>query len=121
MDAIFLLPVAAWISRGLPCTSSGRCCRIPVRLQIPALKRVRDALIQGTILAVDQFGNLITNLEAGRTCRCTSRILAGQREITSFPQNLWRRNSRGGDCCARLDRISGDCSERRVGRIGAWT
>jgi len=61
-----------------------------MRLQLPPVNRVRDALIQGTILAVDGFGNLITNLRpddipvcsGSSSARC--RIRAGKQEITAF-------------------------------------
>jgi S-adenosylmethionine hydrolase len=75
-------PIAAWISRKIDLSQLGTVVKSPVRLNIPALKRVRDALIQGTILAVDQFGNLITNLKPADVPR-SYKILAGQREITS--------------------------------------
>ncbi|MBN1567992.1 MAG: SAM-dependent chlorinase/fluorinase [Acidobacteria bacterium] len=76
-------PVAAWISRRIELHQLGPVLKSPVRLQIPALKRVRDALIQGTILAVDHFGNLITNLKPDDV-PASFRILAGQKEITGF-------------------------------------
>ena len=76
-------PIAAWISRGIPLHQLGPALRDPVLLKIPAPVRVQEALIQGTILAVDQFGNLITNLLPDEVPH-TSRILAGKREITSF-------------------------------------
>ncbi len=76
-------PIAAWVSRGIPLHQLGPVLRAPVRLKIPALKRVRDALIQGTILAVDRFGNLITNLAPADLPR-SFKILVGQREITSL-------------------------------------
>ncbi len=76
-------PVAVGISRGIPLNQLGPKFANPVRLKIPTLKRVRDALIQGTILAVDQFGNLITNLKPGDIPR-SFKMVAGSREITSL-------------------------------------
>jgi S-adenosylmethionine hydrolase len=82
-------PVAAWLSRDITLPQFGPVAHNPVRLKFPELTRVRDALIQATILYVDRFGNLITNLKpddippysgAGKKCK----VLAGQREITSF-------------------------------------
>jgi len=83
-------PVAAWLTRECTLQQLGPPVRQPVRLKIPVVTRVRDALIQGAILAVDNFGNLITNLtpqdvpiyggDASRSCK----IVAGQREITQF-------------------------------------
>jgi S-adenosylmethionine hydrolase len=83
-------PLAGWISRDIPLQQVGPVCQNPVRLKIPALTRVRDSLIQATVLAVDGFGNLITNLKpedlplyaasGTRTCK----MLVSQREITTF-------------------------------------
>jgi S-adenosyl-L-methionine hydrolase (adenosine-forming) len=76
-------PIAAWISRGIPLHQIGPELSSPIHLQIPALKRVRDALIQGVILAVDQFGNLITNLKPSDV-QTPFKMMAGQKEITSL-------------------------------------
>ncbi len=83
-------PVAAWVSRDIPLRQFGSLLNNPVKFEIPTLKRVRDSLIQATVLAVDHFGNLVTNLRAedlpvfcdaeAHTCK----ILAAQREISSF-------------------------------------
>lgn len=83
-------PVAAWLSRDITLEKFGPPLEDPVRLEIPTLTRVRDSLIQATILAVDHFGNLVTNLKpfdlpaynsaGGKTCK----LLAGQREIKTF-------------------------------------
>jgi len=78
-------PVAAWISRDIPLHQFGPPVHDPMRLKIPEPVRVQNALIQGTILAVDRFGNLITNLKPEEV-PYTSRILAGKKEITSFRQ-----------------------------------
>jgi S-adenosylmethionine hydrolase len=76
-------PIAAWISRSIDLHQLGPVLKSPVRLQLPVLKRVKDALIQGAILAVDQFGNLITNLKPDDV-PVPFKILAGQKEITGF-------------------------------------
>jgi S-adenosylmethionine hydrolase len=78
-------PIAAWLSRGVPIHQIGPALSSPVRLQLPALKRVRDALIQGVILAVDQFGNLITNLKP-TDVPGPFKMLAGQKEIANMRQ-----------------------------------
>jgi len=83
-------PIAAYISRDVPLHMFGPLHPNPVRFRIPDLARVRDALIQATILAVDHFGNLITNLKPGDLPAYSAagthpcKILAGQREITSI-------------------------------------
>jgi S-adenosylmethionine hydrolase len=76
-------PVAAWISRRIDLHQLGPKLETPVRLQMPALKRLRENLIQGAILAADQFGNLITNLKP-EEMPMPFKILAGQKEITAF-------------------------------------
>jgi len=83
-------PVAGWISRDTPLQQVGPVCQDPVRLKLPELIRVRDALIQATVLAVDAFGNLVTNLKpedvptysAPGTRAC--KMLVSQKEITAF-------------------------------------
>lgn len=77
-------PVAAWITKGIALDQFGPALPNPVRLKIPAAKKVREGLIQGAILSVDQFGNLITNLKPSDVPPSSRIILAGQREITSF-------------------------------------
>jgi S-adenosyl-L-methionine hydrolase (adenosine-forming) len=77
-------PVAAWISRGVDLEELGPVLQDPVRLKMPVARKVREGLIQGAILAVDQFGNLITNLKPSDVPPSSRIILAGQREITSF-------------------------------------
>jgi S-adenosyl-L-methionine hydrolase (adenosine-forming) len=83
-------PVAAWISRDTPIQQMGAVLKHPVRFDIPTLNRMPGGLIQAAVLAVDHFGNLVTNLKpddlpaysAGGSRSC--KIIAGRREITSF-------------------------------------
>ncbi|MDR1726544.1 MAG: SAM-dependent chlorinase/fluorinase [Acidobacteriota bacterium] len=58
-------PVAAWLCRGVPLEQLGPPLRDPVQLPSPQALPARDgrgAFIQGAVLAVDRFGNLVTNL-----------------------------------------------------------
>jgi S-adenosylmethionine hydrolase len=80
-------PVAAWISCDTPIHQMGAVLKQPVRFDIPGLKRMRGGRIEAAVLAVDQFGNLVTNLKPddlpaadGRSCK----IVAGGREISGF-------------------------------------
>ena len=76
-------PVAAWISRDTPLQRLGSVLNQPVRFGIPSLTRIQDSLLRAAVLAVDQFGNLVTNLKPEDLPRpCT--IVAGGREITRF-------------------------------------
>jgi S-adenosyl-L-methionine hydrolase (adenosine-forming) len=86
-------PVAAWISRDIPLQKFGPALKQPVPLKMPAVTRIQDALIQGTVLGSDHFGNLITNLRpedvpafsgSGRACK----IVAAQREIRVFKRTF---------------------------------
>ncbi len=91
-------PVAAWISRDAPLHQLGARLERPVTLELPAVVRVRDALVQGAVVAVDHFGNLIKNLapedipayspDARRSCK----VLVAQREITSFRRTFAEGN-----------------------------
>ncbi len=83
-------PVAGYLSRDIPPGQFGQPMENPVLLRIPALIKVKETLMQASVLAVDQFGNVITNLEPGdvpayrdsdaRPCK----VLAGKREISTF-------------------------------------
>lgn len=77
-------PIAAWISRGIPLDQIGPRVQDPVRFKIPVVKKVREGLIQGAILMIDQFGNAITNLKPEDVPPRSKIILSGQREITIF-------------------------------------
>ena len=77
-------PIAAWLSKGIQIEQLGPALRDPARLKIPAVRKVREGLIQGAILAADQFGNLITNLLPADLPPASKIILPGQREVTSF-------------------------------------
>jgi S-adenosyl-L-methionine hydrolase (adenosine-forming) len=55
-------PAAAWLAKGIQLPALGRPAGDLVRLDIPRPAVLDDAL-QGTILRVDRFGNLVTNLE----------------------------------------------------------
>jgi S-adenosylmethionine hydrolase len=56
-------PVAAWLSRGKPPESFGRPIDDWIRLDWPTPRRVGKSLF-GTVLRVDRFGNLVTNISA---------------------------------------------------------
>jgi S-adenosylmethionine hydrolase len=83
-------PVAAWVSKDIPLRQFGPWLENPVRLNLPAPTKVKENLLQAAILAIDRFGNLITNLRPKdipayvpgdmRSCK----VLAGKREIATF-------------------------------------
>lgn len=83
-------PVAAHLSRGVDLAKFGTVLEKPKQLPIPKVQKTGDSLMQAAVLAVDRFGNAVTNLRAAdvpvfeavdtRPCK----VLAGQREIRSF-------------------------------------
>ena len=65
-------PVAAHLARGLPIAEVGPRIDDPVRVAQPALREVGPGEWEATVVHVDRFGNLITNLFG----RDLDRILA---------------------------------------------
>jgi len=55
-------PVAAWLSKGVAPAEFGPEISDYVRLPLPTVERVGENNLRGTVLKVDKFGNLITNL-----------------------------------------------------------
>lgn len=59
-------PAAARLAAGEPLESLGEPCDDPVVRRTPEAHRLDDGTVQGEVIAVDRFGNLITNLVTGR-------------------------------------------------------
>jgi S-adenosylmethionine hydrolase len=82
-------PIAAWISRDIPMRQLGDEMDTIVQIKIPDPERVKEGLIQAAVLAVDHFGNLITNLTPGHLPEFDPekplpfKVLAGKREVTN--------------------------------------
>jgi S-adenosyl-L-methionine hydrolase (adenosine-forming) len=55
-------PVAGWLSKGIAPADFGPEVSDYVRLQFPVVERVAANGLRGTVIRVDKFGNLITNL-----------------------------------------------------------
>ena len=55
-------PAAAWLAKGIDLTALGRTAGAIHRLEIPR-PTVEDDHIDGQVLRVDRFGNLITNID----------------------------------------------------------
>jgi len=56
--------VAGWLSTGLEPAKFGHEISDYVRISIPAVKHAEKGRIEGVVLKVDKFGNLITNITA---------------------------------------------------------
>jgi len=76
-------PVAAHLVRGVPAGAMGRLIDDPVRLAGPAPVRHPDGHIDGHLVHVDRFGNLISDIPAawagpgGGICRVAGQEIAG--------------------------------------------
>ncbi len=55
-------PAAAWLARGIRLSALGRPLRSYVTLELPAIV-MRDGAIAGSVVHIDRFGNLVTNLD----------------------------------------------------------
>ncbi len=55
-------PAAAWLAKGIEVTAMGRPAGAIARLELPH-PRVGDDEVEGEVLRVDRFGNLITNID----------------------------------------------------------
>ena len=76
-------PVAAHLVRGTPPGAMGRLIDDPVRLVLPPPVRHADGHIDGHLVHVDRFGNLISDISAawigpgGGICRVAGQEIAG--------------------------------------------
>jgi S-adenosylmethionine hydrolase len=79
-----MAPVAAHLSQGVACDDLGPCVDEMVELEVPSVQR-RDGTLQGTVLAIDSFGNLVTNIRPdlipGDIDREKLRITCGSADI----------------------------------------
>ena len=57
-------PVAAWLSKGIEPDSFGHAIHDYVRLDVPKITEGTN-YISGSVLYIDRFGNMITNISAG--------------------------------------------------------
>ncbi|MBI4456462.1 MAG: SAM-dependent chlorinase/fluorinase [Acidobacteria bacterium] len=55
-------PVAAWISKGIEIGKFGEDISDYVKLTPPKVKKMAEGAVQGMVLHIDKFGNLITNI-----------------------------------------------------------
>src|SRR5262245_61603148 len=55
-------PVAAWLARGAPPETFGSLVDDWIRLDWPLPQRIGPDRLQGTVLHIDRFGNLVTNV-----------------------------------------------------------
>ncbi len=59
-------PVAAWLSRGINISKFGDVISDYVTLHMPALMSPKENSIEGEVIYIDRFGNLMTNIDADK-------------------------------------------------------
>lgn len=59
-------PAAAQLARGMPVDELGAVCLSPIVRRTPEAVRREDGAIAGIVIALDRFGNAVTNLVAWR-------------------------------------------------------
>ena len=55
-------PAAAWLAKGIQLTALGRPVADYQRLDVP-VPEVTEASVRGTVLRIDRFGNVVTNID----------------------------------------------------------
>jgi S-adenosylmethionine hydrolase len=80
-------PVAASLATGTPIDSLGAVCDDPIVRRTPEARRASDGSVVGEVIAVDRFGNAITNLISPRGGRVevAGRSLAIMRAYADAP------------------------------------
>ena len=92
-------PAAAWLARGIDLAALGRSAGSIHRLDIPRVAATADR-IDGQVLRVDRFGNLITNID-----RKTFEKLGGPLDLRIGPHQISRvvatyADAGAGEICA---------------------
>jgi len=83
-------PVAAYIAKGVAAEKFGEEILDFVRIDLPQPKQVNEHTLRGTVLKVDRFGNLITNISPQdapllfQQSPPPFKIVLGGREITAM-------------------------------------
>lgn len=81
-------PVAAWIARGIDLSKFGPDIKDYVRLAFPPVQKVAERRLEGIVLHIDKFGNVITSLSPGDLLELfgkdlpVGRFLINEREVT---------------------------------------
>jgi S-adenosyl-L-methionine hydrolase (adenosine-forming) len=92
-------PAAAWLANGIELTALGRPASSLVRLDVP-LPRATDDGVDGEVLRVDRFGNLITNIDAATLVKiaATVKVRVGRQVIPGIVSTY--ADAASGELCA---------------------
>lgn len=117
-------PVAAHLANGRKLSELGTPIQDLVRIQVPIPVRTDDGW-QGEIIAIDHFGNLITNLtEQHILSRQSARLKVGEMTVTGISQTFGNRAA--GDLVAIIDSsnqlsiavVNGSAANRIKAKVG---
>ena len=93
-------PAAAWLAKGIELTAMGRPAGAVTRLDLPHPRVAQDA-IEGVVLRVDRFGNLITNIDRKTFEKLSGApldIQVGSRQVSKVVSTY--ADAAAGDLCA---------------------
>ena len=93
-------PAAAWLAKGIELTAMGRPAGAIARLDLPQPRIAEDA-IDGLVLRVDRFGNLITNIDRKTFEKLSGApldIQVGSRQVSKVVSTY--ADAAAGDVCA---------------------
>jgi S-adenosyl-L-methionine hydrolase (adenosine-forming) len=93
-------PAAAWLAKGIELTAMGRPAGAVARLDLPHPRVAEDA-IEGVVLRVDRFGNLITNIDRKTFEKLSGApldIQVGSRQVSKVVSTY--ADAAAGDLCA---------------------
>ena len=94
-------PAAAWLAKGLELTALGRSAGQLLRIDVPK-PAVTPGAIDGQVVRVDRFGNLVTNIDRrtfdGFITGDSIVILVGDREVSRVVSTYV--DARPGELCA---------------------
>ncbi|MCC7416931.1 MAG: SAM-dependent chlorinase/fluorinase [Acidobacteria bacterium] len=105
-------PAAAWLARGVDLSALGPAVRAIVRLDLPQPRQIERG-VEGEVVRVDRFGNLVTNIDR----RTLERFAPGALEVQVGPHQVARivstyADAPSGGVCALFG--STDCLEVAV-------
>src|SRR6516162_3657538 len=95
-------PAAAWLAKGIDLTALGRTAGAIHRLEIPR-PTVEDDHIDGQVLRVDRFGNLITNIDRRtfeKLAHSPLEIRIGEHQVSRVVSTY--ADASAGEICALL-------------------
>jgi S-adenosylmethionine hydrolase len=94
-------PAAAWLAKGVELTALGRPAASPQRLELPKPRQGGDGL-EGEVLRVDRFGNLVTNIDRATFEKAAGRdpivVEIGNRQVSKVVSTY--ADAPAGELCA---------------------